>query len=165
MRHAEEAAEFGERGKRFLPKTLADLLPGLLGEAGRAGDRRPPHRPRHERRSSSSPAPRPRPKHLTAQFRKHTADRRYLALVRGTPAAGRIESVLVRDRGDGRRGSSPTRRPDGKRAVTHVKVLEQLGRVRAGRVPAGDGPDAPGADSPGRGRLRRCAASGCTTGR
>ena len=26
MRHAHEAAEFGARGQRFLPKTLADLL-------------------------------------------------------------------------------------------------------------------------------------------
>src|SRR5689334_8031686 len=30
MRHAEEAAEFGERGRRFLPVTLADLLPAML---------------------------------------------------------------------------------------------------------------------------------------
>src|SRR3712207_7886025 len=27
MRHAEEAAEFGERGRAFLPKTLADYVP------------------------------------------------------------------------------------------------------------------------------------------
>src|SRR4051794_28131619 len=27
MRHAHEAAEFGERGRRFLPATLADILP------------------------------------------------------------------------------------------------------------------------------------------
>src|SRR5262245_26006721 len=30
MRHPEEAAEFGARARRFLPDTLADLLPGLL---------------------------------------------------------------------------------------------------------------------------------------
>src|SRR5439155_21879513 len=30
MRHAHEAAEFGRRGRRFLPATLADLLPDLL---------------------------------------------------------------------------------------------------------------------------------------
>src|SRR5438876_277006 len=34
MRHREEAEEFG-RGKRFLPKTLADMLPGLLGTPDR----------------------------------------------------------------------------------------------------------------------------------
>src|SRR6266852_5972281 len=31
MRHPEEAAEFGARAQRFLPPTLADLLPPLLG--------------------------------------------------------------------------------------------------------------------------------------
>ena len=42
MQHAEEAAEFfGSRGRRFLPTTLADLLPALLTKrerrpAGRA---------------------------------------------------------------------------------------------------------------------------------
>jgi 23S rRNA pseudouridine1911/1915/1917 synthase len=37
----------------------------------------------------------------------------------------RIESMLVPDRGDGLRGS--TRRPgQGKRAVTHVRVVEEL---------------------------------------
>jgi 23S rRNA pseudouridine1911/1915/1917 synthase len=124
MRHADEAAEFGERGRRFLPKTLADLLPGLLGEPGR-----PVHAVHRIDRDTSglvafarTPAA---AKHLTAQFRRHAADRRYLALVRGTPAAGRIESVFVHDRGDGRRGSSPDpAAAGGKRAVTHVKVLE-----------------------------------------
>ena len=36
MRHAEEAAEFGERGKKYLPVTLADLLPAMLGRPGKA---------------------------------------------------------------------------------------------------------------------------------
>ena len=36
--------------------------------------------------------------------------------------------MFVRDRGDGRRGSTrKTSPPDGKRAVTHVKVLETFG--------------------------------------
>ena len=35
MRHKEEAAEFGERGQKFLPKTLADMLPRC--SARRAG--------------------------------------------------------------------------------------------------------------------------------
>lgn len=126
MRHAEEAAEFGERSKRFLPKTLADLLPGLLGEPGR-----PVVAVHRIDRDTSgvvvfarTPAA---AKALAGQFRRHTADRRYLALVRGTPSAGRIESVFVRDRGDGRRGSSPDpAAPGGKRAVTYVTVLEQF---------------------------------------
>jgi 23S rRNA pseudouridine1911/1915/1917 synthase len=60
---------------------------------------------------------------LGQQFRAHTVTRRYLALVRGRARPGKIESYLVRDRGDGRRGSSPA----GQRAVTHVRVLEELG--------------------------------------
>src|SRR5438105_4207571 len=36
MRHPEEAAEFGARARRFLPPTLADLLPPLLAK-GRPG--------------------------------------------------------------------------------------------------------------------------------
>ncbi len=63
---------------------------------------------------------------LMEQFRQHTVERRYLALVRGQPKAGKIESTIVRDRGDGRRGSS-TAEGDGQRAVTHVKLVEALG--------------------------------------
>src|SRR5437016_14202890 len=60
------------------------------------------------------------------QFRAHSTERLYLAVVRGKARAGRIESWLVRDRGDGRRGSSPTP-GEGQRAVTHVRVVEELG--------------------------------------
>jgi 23S rRNA pseudouridine1911/1915/1917 synthase len=129
MRHKEEAEEFGERGQRFLPKTLADLLPSLLGAPGR-----PVIAVHRIDRDTSGlvvfARTRASADHLARQFRKHTVDRRYLALTRGAPAAGRIESVLVRDRGDGRRGSTrKTNPPDGKRAVTHVKVLETFGDV------------------------------------
>lgn len=126
MRHREEAAEFG-RGQRYLPKTLADLLPAALGAPGRAVIA--VHR--IDRDTSGLVVfarTRVAADHLTAQFRKHTADRRYLALTRGVPKAGRVESVFVRDRGDGRRGTSRDLLvEDGKRAVTHVKVLERLG--------------------------------------
>jgi 23S rRNA pseudouridine1911/1915/1917 synthase len=126
MRHAEEAAEFG-RGKRFLPKTLADLLPAALGA---------PNRPviavhRIDRDTSGLVVfarTRAAAEGLTKQFRKHSADRRYLALTRGTPKPGRIESVFVRDRGDGRRGSTSNFAEEGKRAVTRVAVLEELGK-------------------------------------
>jgi 23S rRNA pseudouridine1911/1915/1917 synthase len=47
-------------------------------------------------------------------------------VVRGQAKDGRIESWLVRDRGDGRRGSS-TSPGQGQRAVTHVRVVEKLG--------------------------------------
>jgi len=124
MRHAEEAAEFGERGKHYLPATLADLLPAMLGRPGKAV--RAVHRIDRDTSglvvfARSQPAE----THLTEQFKAHTVERRYLALVRGRPKSGMIGSNLARDRGDGRRGSSPG--SDGQRAVTHVKVLEQLG--------------------------------------
>jgi 23S rRNA pseudouridine1911/1915/1917 synthase len=65
-------------------------------------------------------------KHLGQQFRVHSIKRRYLAVVRGRVDAQTIESHLVRDRGDGRRGS--TNLPNvGKRAVTHVRPIERLG--------------------------------------
>jgi 23S rRNA pseudouridine1911/1915/1917 synthase len=64
--------------------------------------------------------------HLEHQFRKHTTHRRYLAVVRGAVESQTIESRLVRDRGDGRRGS--TTLPNvGRRAVTHVRTVERLG--------------------------------------
>lgn len=63
---------------------------------------------------------------LGLQFRKHTVLRRYLAIVAGVPTPGRIESELVRDRGDGRRGST-TVSGLGKRAVTHIEIVERLG--------------------------------------
>src|SRR5438034_7463020 len=76
MRHPEEAAEFGERGRRFLPPTLADLLPALLPGRSRVI---PVHRLDKETSglvvfARTSEAAR----HLGQQFRKHTVERRYL---------------------------------------------------------------------------------------
>jgi 23S rRNA pseudouridine1911/1915/1917 synthase len=63
--------------------------------------------------------------HLIHQFRKHSTHRRYLAIVPGRVEARTITSRLVRDRGDGRRGSTDL--PGvGKHAVTHIKPLEYL---------------------------------------
>ncbi len=129
MRHAEEAAEFGARGRRYLPPTLADLLPGLLAQ-GKPG-RQPPVRAVHRIDKETSglvvfartPAAEGA---LGRQFRAHGVDRRYLAVVRGRARPGRIESWLVRDRGDGRRGSGATP-GEGQHAVTHVRVVEELG--------------------------------------
>jgi 23S rRNA pseudouridine1911/1915/1917 synthase len=125
-RSKEDAEEFG-RGVRYLPKTLAELMPAALGA---------PNRPvyavhRLDRDTTGLlvfARTRAAATRLTAQFRKHTVDRRYLALTRGIPQGGRIESVLVPDRGDGRRGSGPVGAEDGRRAVTTVTVLEPLGQ-------------------------------------
>jgi 23S rRNA pseudouridine1911/1915/1917 synthase len=62
---------------------------------------------------------------LGRQFKAHTVSRRYFALVPGEVKAQTIRSNLVRDRGDGRRGSG--RATDvGKEAVTHLEVAERL---------------------------------------
>jgi 23S rRNA pseudouridine1911/1915/1917 synthase len=62
---------------------------------------------------------------LGRQFKAHTVTRRYLAVVPGYLPPQRIASRLVRDRGDGRRGS--TALPGvGKEAVTDVAVQERL---------------------------------------
>lgn len=128
MRHAHEAAEFGVRGQRFLPPTLADLLPGLLAAEGK-GRKRPQAVHRLDRDTSGLVVFARTPeatRHLGAQFREHTTERTYLALVRGQAKSERIESLLVDDRGDGRRGSLQ-KTGQGQRAVTHVRVVEALG--------------------------------------
>ncbi len=149
MRHKDEAAEFGERGQKFLPKTLADLLPGLLGT---------PNRPviavhRIDRDTSGLVAfarTRAAAENLTKQFRKHTVDRRYLGLTRGVPKAGRMESVFVRDRGDGRRGSTYESKRARRQASRDARQDSRIARrFRARRVPTRNRPHASGSHSPG----------------
>jgi 23S rRNA pseudouridine1911/1915/1917 synthase len=122
-RSAEDIAEFGARAKRYLPPTLADRLSRLLGVPHKT--LKPVHR--IDRDTSGLVVfalDRAAEQKLAEQFREHSVDRRYLALTRGTPRPGRIESHLVRDRGDGRRGSGDA--SQGQRAVTHVLVLEEF---------------------------------------
>jgi 23S rRNA pseudouridine1911/1915/1917 synthase len=126
VRNAEEAAEFGARAKKFLPKTLADLLPAALGAPNKPVfavhriDRETTGLVVFARTKAAS-------EHLMKQFRKHSTERHYLALTRGTPPERRISSILVEDRGDGRRGSKPKGSQEaGKSAVTHVRVIESF---------------------------------------
>ncbi|HVX13234.1 MAG TPA: RluA family pseudouridine synthase [Pirellulales bacterium] len=138
VRHAEER-NWSARRKQIQP-TLEDLLPQAIakklscGQRGRRGGppgKLPPVRPVHRLDRETSglmvfARTRPAETHLAQQFRKHTTERRYLAVVRGRIAAQTIRSSLVRDRGDGRRGS--TQHPDlGKPAITHVSPIEPLG--------------------------------------
>jgi 23S rRNA pseudouridine1911/1915/1917 synthase len=127
MRHADEAAEFGARARRFLPPTLADLLSAQLAAEGKPSRLRPVHRLDKDTSGlvvfARTPAAE---RDLGRQFREHTTERRYLALVRGHAQPGRIESYLVADRGDARRGSTAGPN-EGKRAVTHMRVIEELG--------------------------------------
>jgi len=62
---------------------------------------------------------------LKSQFRFHTVQRKYLALVHGKVRSQTIKSQLVQDRGDGLRGSTQNARL-GRAAVTHVRVLQSL---------------------------------------
>jgi 23S rRNA pseudouridine1911/1915/1917 synthase len=130
VRHADEVEAHGRRAKRFLPPTLVDLLPAILARKGKSlkgGRIRAVHRIDKETSGLVVLARTPEvERHLGIQFRAHTIGRRYLALVRGHAKDARIESYLVADRGDGRRGSGAT--ADGQLAVTHVRVIETLGR-------------------------------------
>jgi 23S rRNA pseudouridine1911/1915/1917 synthase len=62
---------------------------------------------------------------LGKQFHAHTVTRRYWTIVPGSVAPQRIATRLVRDRGDGRRGST-TLPGVGKEAITHVDVVERV---------------------------------------
>lgn len=130
-RHAEER-DWPARRRQLQP-TLDELLPRILAKRDRArGKRSPPRiRPVHrlDRETSgllvfarSVAAER----NLGEQFRQHTTQRRYLAVAQGDVAARTFSSRLVRDRGDGRRGST-TNSELGKTAVTHVRPLERIG--------------------------------------
>ena len=63
--------------------------------------------------------------HLIDQFATHTSFRRYLCVVPGHISAQTISTTIVRDRGDGLRGSSDAHY--GKYAVTHVRPLRTIG--------------------------------------
>ncbi|MCB9660299.1 MAG: RluA family pseudouridine synthase [Sandaracinaceae bacterium] len=61
-------------------------------------------------------------------FKRHQAQREYVAVVQGVIGTQTIESELVRDRGDGLRGSArdDTRGGHRQRAVTHIVHAEPL---------------------------------------
>ena len=71
---------------------------------------------------------------LSSQFRAHSVHRRYVALAHGHVIGRTFDTILLRDRGDGLRGSyghfrKPRGKPpaDAQHAVTHVRLLERLG--------------------------------------
>lgn len=77
-------------------------------------------------------------RHLQQQFRQHTIERRYVAIVHGVIARDRFtaESWLVENRGDGLRGSHGVfRRASGppsseaRQAITHFETTERLKRA------------------------------------
>lgn len=180
LRHAEERNWSADRKRRqptldeLVPRALAKHLGWNLEEPRR--EQRPPPRGRKEHRRpgarDSLKLPQVRAVHrldrdtsglmvfartpqaeaaLIRLFSKHRIERAYLAVVHGQPAAGKIETMLVRDRGDGLRGSlvaglaqakdqplTPEHRGEGEgnteentqeaqQAITHVKPIETIG--------------------------------------
>jgi 23S rRNA pseudouridine1911/1915/1917 synthase len=130
VRHPLERAWTPRR--KALSPTLEDLVPGLIA---RAEGRRPkgsPSRLRVVQRLDKETSGLvvfartvPAERGLGKQFHAHTVTRRYLAVVPGRLGPRRIATRLVRDRGDGRRGSTSVEGV-GKEAVTHVEVVERL---------------------------------------
>jgi 23S rRNA pseudouridine1911/1915/1917 synthase len=130
VRHPSERAWPARR--KALSPTLEDLVPKVIVQS--------------EGRSRKGPLPRLRvvqrldketsglvvfartvtaERGLGKQFRAHTVMRRYLAVIPGYLEPQRIASRLVRDRGDGRRGSTNVAQL-GKEAITHVEPIERL---------------------------------------
>lgn len=68
---------------------------------------------------------------LSEQFFHKTIDRKYLAIVWGTPSPeqGTIDKYLSRDKKNRMIMSVPVDEDIGKRAITHYKIVEKLGYV------------------------------------
>lgn len=60
---------------------------------------------------------------LIGQFAAHQTHRRYLCVIPGTLPAQRVESRMVRDRGDGLRGLAGEDDESGLRMVTHIRPV------------------------------------------
>jgi 23S rRNA pseudouridine1911/1915/1917 synthase len=128
-RHREER-DWPQRRKQIQP-TLDELLPRVIDKIEGRGSRRgvpPPVRAVHRLDRDTSglmvyARTREAERALSEQFRAHTTHRRYIAIVHGKVSSQTFRTRLIRDRGDGRRGS--TKEPNvGKEAITHVKPLD-----------------------------------------
>ena len=66
---------------------------------------------------------------LEKLFAEHAIQRAYMAVVHGTIQSRSIESDLIRDRGDGLRGSLPEGKIDdqAKHAITRIKLIRHIG--------------------------------------
>jgi 23S rRNA pseudouridine1911/1915/1917 synthase len=129
-RHREER-DWPKRRKQIQP-TLDEMLPHIIAKIeGRRGKGVPPpvravHRLDRETSGLMVFARTHAAERILAQqFRQHATHRRYLAVVEGRVAAQTIRTRLIRDRGDGRRGSTE-RAGVGKEAITYVKPLETI---------------------------------------
>jgi len=129
-RHREER-DWPKRRKQIQP-TLDEMLPHIIAkiEGRRTKGVPPPVRAVHRLDRETSglmvfARTHATERILAQQFRQHTTHRRYLAIVEGRVEAQTIRTRLIRDRGDGRRGS--TDKPAvGKEAITHLKPMESI---------------------------------------
>src|SRR5262249_35318280 len=130
VRHPTERA-WTERRKALSP-TLEDLVPPLIRRQEGRSQKGPPPRLRVVQRLDKETSGLvvfartvAAERGLGRRVQAHPVHRRYLAVVPGFVPAQTVRSRLVRDRGDGRRGS--TALPEqGKEAVTHVEPVERL---------------------------------------
>jgi 23S rRNA pseudouridine1911/1915/1917 synthase len=136
LRHSEER-HWPARRRQFQP-TLDEMIRQVL--ARKAKSRRPSGRGRRPEPPSLRAVHRldrdtsglmvfartaEAERQLVKMFSRHDLHRAYLAIVLGRVEAQTIESYLVRDRGDGLRGST-RQAGQGQRAVTHLRPLEYL---------------------------------------
>jgi 23S rRNA pseudouridine1911/1915/1917 synthase len=130
VRHPAER-DWSEK-RRSLSPTLDDLVLRIIARQEKQGHKEAPRRLRVVHRLDKETSGLvvfartvTAERGLGQQFHAHTVTRLYQAIVPGYVAPRRIASRLVRDRGDGRRGSTDLP-GQGKEAVTHVSVLEPL---------------------------------------
>ena len=131
IRHAEE--QKWSKRRRQLQATLDELLPAAIEKKQSAGRGKgkgnpPPIRMVHrlDRDTSGVMVAARTPAAelaLVAQFKAHSAERAYLAVCQGKVESQTVRNHLVRDRGDGLRGSSLSG-AEGKLAITHFHPLE-----------------------------------------
>jgi 23S rRNA pseudouridine1911/1915/1917 synthase len=118
--------------RKALSPTLDEIVPKLIAQKEGRLRKGPPPRLRVVHRIDKETSGLvvfartiPAEQGLGKQFRMHWVLRRYLAIIPGTIRSQRIATRLVRDRGDGRRGS--TKLPGvGKQAVTNIELVEKL---------------------------------------
>ncbi len=128
VRHPLERV-WSERRRELVP-TLEDVVPRLISRAEHLRGPQPRLRVVHRLDKGTSglvvfARTVAAERGLGKQFHAHKVTRRYLALVPGRVGAQRVRSLLVSDRGDGRRGSTDVEGA-GKEAITHLEVVEEL---------------------------------------
>jgi 23S rRNA pseudouridine1911/1915/1917 synthase len=119
--------------RKELSPTLEEIVPRLIAQREGRNRKGPPPRLRVVHRLDKETSGLvvfartvPAERGLGKQFHAHSVLRRYLAVIPGSLLSQRIATRLVRDRGDGRRGSAKL--PGvGKQAVTNIELVEKLG--------------------------------------